>query len=198
MLNFPKFRKLSTAQALDFYANTYEKCSGLPVPMAYLESNHVFGIYLDNKMIGGFILGSGEQLRTIEFFAAPEVHEKLYTQMEAPNSYTEICCFWIDRAYRRKTSINYFIWVSMAYALKKYGTEHIVFGTCSRRLAALYSATPRSIFLHSDFIKNKQTFIYVARKKGCVGGILQIVYHKLKRLLHLVGKRHLPAALYKF
>ncbi len=192
MLHFPKFRKLSTTQALDFYANTYEKCSGLPVPMAYLESNHVFGIYLGNKMIGGFILGSGEQLRTIEFFAAPEVHEKLYAQMEAPNSYTEICCFWIDRAYRRKTSINYFTWVSMAYALKKYGTEHIIFGTCSRRLAALYSATPRSVFLHSDFIKNKQTFIFVARKKGCVSGILQIVYHKLKRLFQITVKQVVP------
>lgn len=194
MLHLPKFRKLSTIQELEFYAETYEQCSGLPVPMTYLEANQVFGIYLQGKMVGGFILGSGEQLRTIEFFAAPEIHEQLYTRMETPDSYTEICCFWIDRTYRRKTSINYFIWVSMAYALKKYGSKNIIFGTCSPRLAALYSATPRSVFLHSDFIKNKQTFIFIAKKKGCIGGILQIVYHKLKRLLQITGKRAFSAA----
>lgn len=197
MLHFPKFRKLSTGQELNFYAETYEQCSGLPVPSSYLEANHIFGIYIQNRMIGGFILGSGNQLRTIEFFAAKEAHESLYNQMEVLNSYTEICCFWIDRAFRSKTIINYFIWLSMAYALKKYGTENIIFGICSRRLAALYSATPCSVFLHSDFIKNKQTFIYVARKKGCIGGIAQIVWYKLKRLLRIVKKRHSPVVFSK-
>lgn len=189
MYTIPKFKKLSTDQELHFFATTYEQNSGLPVPMAYLQDNHVFGIYLRKKMIGGFILGSGQHLRTVQFFAAKEKHQELFQRMEPLESYTEICCFWIERAYRRKTIINYFIWVSMALSLKKYGTKNIIFGTQSSRLAALYSATDKSVFLHSDKIKNRQTFIYVARKKGCVTGILQIVYYKFKRLLHIVKKR---------
>ncbi len=193
MKSFPKFKKLQNDKDLDYFAVTYEKCSGLAVPASYLKNNKVYGIYIKSKMIGGFILCSGEDLRTIEFFAAKDKHESLFQKMSPKNTYTEICCFWIDRAFRKKTGINYFIWVSMAYALKRYGTENIIFGTNSRRLAALYSTTPRSIFLHSDLIKNKKTFIFTARKRGCVRGILQIVYHKFLRFLKLEAKRKLPS-----
>ena len=105
--------------------------------------------------------------------------------MNKPETYTEICCFWIGREYRRKTMINYFIWLSMAFSLKSYGTENIIFGTNSRRLAELYTSTPRTVSLHSDRIKNKNTFIFTAKNKGSVLGILQIVFHKLKRKIRI-------------
>ncbi|MEL7123517.1 MAG: hypothetical protein AAFO07_29010 [Bacteroidota bacterium] len=180
---FPKFKKLSDAQVLGYYASTYEKNSGLAVPMDYLKNNHVFGIHYQGKMIGGFILGSGGHLRTIEFFAAKEKHEALYQQMDSVDTYTEICCFWIDKAFRKRTFINYFTWVAMAYSLKKWGTKNIIFGTNSIRLAALYATTPKSIPLHKDKVNKKRTFIFVAKKKGSMKGILEIVYHKFVRLI---------------
>lgn len=189
MFNLPVLKKLNATQDINFFAETYLKCSGLAVPNSYLETNQVFGIYINKQMIGGFILGSGDQLRTIEFFAAQELHESLYTKMKTPETYTEICCFWIDRAFRKKTMINYFVWLAMAFSLKAYGTENIIFGTCSRRLADLYSITPRSVFLHSDRMKNKNTFIYTAKNKGSVRGILHIVFYKFKRKIHIEWKR---------
>jgi len=193
----PVLKRLKDKESHDSYATTYEQCSRLTVPQEYLKANQVFGIYLKRKLIGGFILGCGAPLRTIDYFANKENHFDLYQQMGAPNTFTEICCFWIDESYRKKTMVNYFIWIAMAYSLKRYGTENIVFGTNSRRLAALYSTTARTLFLHQDRINKKRTFIFTAKRKGCVLGILEIIYFKLKRKLKLSNDKRTISATMK-
>ena len=181
MFNLPILKRLEKQSALATYAAVYQQCSGLNVPQDYLQNNQVFGIEIKGKLIGGFILGCGAPLRTVDYFARKENQYDLYEQIGAPNTFTEICCFWIDPVYRTKTLINYFVWVCMAYTLKRFGKENIIFGTNSRRLAALYSTTAKSIFLHSDKIGPKRTFIYVAKRKTALRGILEIVYFKFKR-----------------
>ena len=191
MKTLPRLRRLTSTPDYQAFAQKYEQCSKLPVPQDYLEANHVFGIYLKNYLIGGFILGCGAPLRTVRFFAQADKQDQIYQQLGAPNTFTEICCFWIDSGYRKKTTINYFIWISMAYALKRYGTANIIFGTNSSRLAALYSTTKRSIFLHQDRINRKSTYIFTAARRGCVKGILEIVYFKFKRKLQLEKTRQM-------
>lgn len=187
MLGLPKLKLIETQEELSFFGEVYFRNSGLPVPEQYLANNRnkVFGIYLKGEMIGGFILGNGPDYRTIEVFAKEELHVQLYDQMFARDQYTEICCFWIKKAYRTKTGINFFIWLSMAFSLKKYGSKYILFGTCSRALAKLYATTPKSILFHTDRINKKHTFIFQAVRKTCITGILEIVKFKLYRVLNI-------------
>ncbi len=187
MLGLPKLKLIENQKELSFFGKVYFKNSGLPVPEQYLNNprNRVFGIYYKKEMIGGFILGNGPDFRTIEVFAKEEIHDELYANMQGRANYTEICCFWIKKTYRTKTSINFFIWLSMAYSLKKYGSRYFLFGTCSRALAKLYATTPKSILLHTDRINKKHTFIFWAVRKTCISGILEIVKFKLYRVLNI-------------
>ena len=189
---FPVMRQLITKESLENFSKIYFKASGLPIPESYLyhSENMVFGIYWKQELIGGFILGKGSSFRTIELFAQKDKHENLFAQLKDKQLYTEICCFWIKKQVRTKTSLNFFIWLSMAYALKRYGTKYVLFGTCSRSLAYLYSATSRVKFLSQDFINKKATFIFWAEQRNAISGISEIVLFKLKRILKISKKTH--------
>lgn len=186
----PILRQLKTRELRESFSTIYAKASGLPIPENYLhnEKNRVFGIYKKQELIGGFILGQGASLRTIELFANEEKHEALYETLNEKGAFTEICCFWIQRKVRTKTSLNFFIWLAMAYALKRYGSPYIIFGTCSRSLAHLYSVTSKVKFLSEDFIKRKPTFIFWSKYSHAFSGIAEIVLYKLKRTMRIVKK----------
>lgn len=182
--------QLRTEASREVFSEIYGKASGLPIPESYLHhpNNRVCGVYKNQVLIGGFILGQGSDFRTIELFAKEEKHNTLYQQLEDRALYTEICCFWIKKEVRTKTFLNFFIWLSMAYALKRYGTPYVLFGTCSRSLARLYSTTSKVKFLSEDFINRKPTFIFRGKQSNAISGISEIVFHKLKRILKITNK----------
>ena len=184
-MKMPRFKKLKSVNQFTQYANTYYQCSGLGVPEEYLRTNQVFAIYVQKKMIGGFVLGSGTSLRTIEYFAATDNKPGLYENIGPGDTCTEICCFWIDPQYQNKTMLNYFIWFCLAIALKRYSKAKVVFGTQSPRLAALYGATLRSVLIHKDRVNKKRTFIFRGRKRDSIVGISQILWYKAKRILQV-------------
>lgn len=198
MMNFlPQLRQIETTNERRNFAEVYLKSSGLPIPDSYLyhANNRIFGIYWKQTLIGGFILGNGPDFRTIALFAQPEEQPEIYEGLEERSSYTEICCFWIKREYRTKTALNIFVWLSMTYALKFYGTTYFLFGTCSRSLAQLYGQTSKSILIHEDVVKKKQTFIFWAKRSSCVAGMLEIIGYKLRRTFKITRQRKVTAAI---
>jgi len=185
MLHFPKLKCLQNKHELNVFANHYFQCSSFNVDRTYYESNQVFGIYYKGQMIGGFVLGTGEILRTLEVFVGDEYRGSLYQQVQQSVPHTEMCCFWIAPIYRKQTLLNFFVWFCVAYALRVYGTSQLIFGTNSIRLAALYSAASKSTLLHRDFLNQKQTFVFVGSRKHCLLGVAQILHYKIKRLIKI-------------
>ena len=185
MMYLPLFNKMNNVSEFELFAQKYQECSGFNVDMDYFTSNQVFGIYHKKQLIGGFVLGQGAALRTVEVFAGEESRAALYQQIQAAGVPTEMCCFWMDAAYRKHTVLNFFIWGCVAYALQVYGTPLLVFGTCSARLARLYSSASESMVIHTDFIHQKQTFVFMGPRKYCLLGVWQILSYKTKRLLNM-------------
>lgn len=190
MLHFPKFTQIHNSAEIDVFANSYFQCSGFNVNRDYYETNQVFAIYYQGNMVGGFVLGAGKTLRTLEVFAGNEHRDNLYLQVQEAQTHTEMCCFWMASDIRKKTRLNFFVWLCVAYALWACGTPQLIFGTNSVRLAALYSATPKCRLLHSDFLNQKHTFIFTGPRKDCLIGVAQIMYYKMKRLAKIAGKRN--------
>ena len=193
MLHFPKFTQIHNSAEIDVFANSYFQCSGFNVNRDYYETNQVFAIYYQGNMVGGFVLGAGKTLRTLEVFAGNEHRDNLYLQVQEAQTHTEMCCFWMASDIRKKTRLNFFVWLCVAYALWAYGTPQLIFGTNSVRLAALYSATPKCRLLHGDYLNHKQTFIFTGPRKDCLIGVAQILYYKMKRLAKIAGKRNKPS-----
>ncbi|MDF1695038.1 MAG: hypothetical protein P1U56_04370 [Saprospiraceae bacterium] len=197
-MNFiPTFKQITNHEELSNFSQKYFTCSGLPIPDDYMQNeiNRVFAVYWKSELVGGFILGRDVNFRTLEFFAKKEKQSKVIDQLEELSNYTEICCFWIQKKHRTNTYINMYIWLAMTYALRMYGTQYFLFGTCSRSLARLYAQTPKSIQIHRDRINNKATFIFKAHRSSCVSGMLEIISHKLKRTVKTLEP---PKAISKF
>ena len=190
MLHLPRFTQINHSNEIDAFASAYFQCSGFNVNRDYYEANQVFAIYWQGRMVGGFVLGAGATLRTLEVFAGAAHRDALYQQVQQAAKPTEMCCFWMDMSIRKKTGLNFFVWLCVAYALWAYGTPQLIFGTNSVRLAALYSATPKCRLVHGDYLNHKQTFIFTGPRKDCLIGVAQILYYKMKRLAKIAGKRN--------
>lgn len=187
MLPFLSFSTLTNPQDIDTFSQEYARCSGFVVPRDYYETNRVFAARWKGSMIGGFVLGAGKTLRTLEVFSGNESRERLYEQIQQSDSPTEMCCFWIDPVCRKKFWLNLYVWLCVAYALQVYGCQRLIFGTNSARLAALYNSSRKSELIHSDRIREKQTFIFTGRRSDCLMGIINILSYKISRLLHTKG-----------
>lgn len=189
MAFIPKFKKINNAEELDVFASTYTQCSGFNVNRDYYENNQVFGIYCQERMVAGFVLGTGETLRTLEVFVGEEHRSGLYQKVTDTVPHTEMCCFWMEPGTRKKTLLNFFVWFCVAYALRFFGTQQLLFGTNSVRLATLYSAASKAKLIHSDYLKQKRTFVFSGPRRYCLLGVAQILWYKLKRTLKIVNQR---------
>jgi hypothetical protein len=185
----PTFRKITNPTELGVFAATYTDCSGFTVNRDYYESNQVFAVFWQGSMVGGFVLGAGERLRTLEVFAGQESRDDLYRHVKQARPHTEMCCFWMDPTFHKKTWLNFFVWLCVGYALRVFGTPQLIFGTNSARLAALYSATPKCHLLHADYINQKRTFIFTGPRRDCLVGVAQILKYKIKRLGKVAERR---------
>lgn len=194
MAFLPRFKKIDHAQDLDVFAQTYTQCSGFNVNRDYYENNQVFAIYWHQRMIAGFVLGQGKTLRTLEVFVGTESRNALYQLVaETTLAHTEMCCFWIASDLRKKTLLNFYVWSCVAFALRVYGTKQLIFGTNSVRLAALYSTAAQANLIHSDFLNQKQTFVFAGPRKYCLLGVAQILWYKFKRIMKIASKRNQPS-----
>lgn len=191
MISIPFLKRLENKTQLKEYSAMYLRCSGLPIPERYLQNpnNRVYAIQYNNEMIGGFILGKGQSLRTLEVFARPEDRLRLYESLGETSEFTEITCFWIAPKYRKHTSLNTFTWLSLAYTLRRFSNPKILFGTCSASLARLYGVTPKSQLIHKDFVNGKRTFIFQSERKVSVKGFLEILRFKFNRTAKIHRKR---------
>ena len=190
-MNLPSFKKINQAAGIDAFTQHYFECSGFQVNREYFESNQVFGIYVKGSLIGGFVLGTGTTLRTLEVFASETHRSELYNTVQYPESPTEMCCFWSAPAFRQVTWLNFYTWVCVAYAMQFHSTSQLIYGTCSARLAALYSNASQSRVLHTDNVNGRRTFIFIGPRKYCLLGVAEILLYKAKRLLKIKSDRHL-------
>lgn len=191
MIHLPQLKQLRKEPELESFSTFYFQNSGLSIPDAYLKaaSNRVFSIQLNGQMIGGYILGKGARLRTLEIFSSPSIREKLYQSLGDTSDYTEITCFWIKSSVRENTNINTFIWLSLAFSLLIHGAPQILFGTCSAPLARLYGVTSKSVRIHEDRMNGKRTFIFRSKRNVSLWGFLEIIRFKWKRTRRIKRKK---------
>lgn len=189
MFNLPSLKVLKGQAELAAFARRYENISGLAVSTNYLSTVgvQVFGFYLKDKLIGGFLLGTGDEFRSVQLFARAEQHASVYHKMGLPHHYTEICCLWLTPRARQQRWVNLACWVKFTVALQLHASQYLLFGTCSWGLAALYASSRKSMLIHEDLINNRPTYIFVADKKSVLPGMGNVIWHKVTKMFHLMS-----------
>jgi len=79
-----QFKKLDTITELELFLKINEKNSGLAAPLVYLKSSKVFTLFSSGRMIGGFVLGEGSNLRTVELGAQKGEQNGLHCRLVQP------------------------------------------------------------------------------------------------------------------
>lgn len=171
-------KKLKTIQDLLLFKSKYEKLSGLNLPLNYLENADVYAFKKKGKLIGGFILSIRRPYRTIDIFISESKLKTISSLFKDPK-YCEVCCFWIERRFRKRSFYNAKFWLQLAYKIQTQSKDVILFGTNSRGLAKMYGFPSVSLLFHKDRIQDRDTFVFIARRKDFILGILEIVYSKI-------------------
>lgn len=172
-------KTLTSNHDLLAFSQAYQKASGLPVPIAYLEQSKVYAFYSRGTMVGGFVIGQASPLRTLEVFVKDDKQENLCQELNDLQNYCEVCCFWISHSYRKHLLTNIKCWLKMAYAVKYQNKPFVLFGTNNKGLAYIYGYPFKSLLLHEDEINNRNTYVFLARKKDFAGGVWEIIWAKL-------------------
>ena len=110
---------LTSQEAFQNFQSAYEACSDLAVPLTYLQQGKVYGLYKGGAMISGYVIASSEQLRTVEVFSSLENRQSIYTELGNSENYCEVCCFWIDKTYRKNWLLNIRCWLAMAATVER-------------------------------------------------------------------------------
>ncbi len=164
------------------FRQLYHDLSGLDIPGSFLCENRVYGFYHRSRLIGGFILAENPALRTIEVFAQCDNRSPLYSKINDLGRCTEVCCFWMSLAYRKRAGVNAYAWLVMAlYGSLRFRSKMILFGTNSTGLAKMYAYPKNSLLFHRDRIEDKETYIFIAKRIHFFAGVFTIVWSKLMR-----------------
>ena len=173
-------KKLVHFEEFNEFKTRYEKVSGLTLPLEYLQRSCVFAFFKGHQMVGGFVLSDKSPLRTIDVFIAPDQRQRIAEHIGVDQC-VEVCCFWIDRKYRRNLLFNTYFWLKLAYTVNALNHKFVLFGTNSKGLAKMYGYPKNALLYHQDNINNIDTFVFIALKKKFAGGIWEIILAKLLR-----------------
>ena len=171
-------KRCTNIHELKEFQSKYEAISGLALPYEYLESSDVYVYQQNNRIIGGFVLGYQLPFRTVEVFAS-EINRPNLRRVFNKEQFCEICCFWVDKAYRKKLLVSVTVWLKMAYTVKTQKQPFVLFGTNSKGLTKMYGYPKNSCLYHKDHVSNKHTFVFLARRTDFFGGVWEIVVSKL-------------------
>ena len=170
--------KTNSKQDYLAYKAKYESISGLLLPYEYLANSDVYVFKNKDEIIGGFILGFNSPLRTVETFVS-EINILSFSNLFQGDNFCEVCCFWINKSYRKNPFYNSRCWLEMAYAIRRQPKDYILFGTKSKGLAKMYNYPKASELVHKDNIGSQQTYIFLARRNQIVLGTCQLISSKL-------------------
>jgi hypothetical protein len=179
------------------FKERYESASGLLLPESYLHANQVFGLVRNNLIIGGFILGTTQPLRTYLVFAN-ETNWPVINSQIGQIALCEICCLWLARKYWNWLTTS-FLWFNAARIVSRRKEDMVVFGTISKGNMILYRSTLHAQLIHHDLVdihgSKKSSWIYGIPVKWFFidinWGLALRFYHHILKSVNKAGSRHL-------
>lgn len=179
-------KKLQHQHELLLYCKLYEKSSGLKLEIDYLNTSMVYGLFVEQKLVGGYVLHStSTSSRTLNCFVSPSNIGHITNQISLDKT-TEICCFWISRKMKKFKFHSSYLWIDIAMRTFFSYKNYYFYGTNNRGLAALYSMPRVTKLMHIDHINGRPTWTFYTKKSQMLRCIWSIIgprinpFHKLK------------------
>ena len=70
-------------------------------------------------------------------------------------------------------------WFHMCYTTASQEKPYLLFGTNVKGLAIVYGGPKKSVLFHTDIVEGKNTYVFLARRKDLMGGLVELVFRKL-------------------
>lgn len=171
--------KLNSASEISEFKKRYEKISGLEIPESFLIDSKIYAFQKDKEIVGGFILSNKRPLRTLQIFTKNKILRSKINSLD-PSSILEVCCFWIEKKYRKKKLFPLLVWLRMAIQITRQKEKFIIYGTNSEGLAKIYGHPKGSELINNEIISLRNNYIFMARRSQILIGTLKIIISKIK------------------
>ncbi|MDX1756225.1 MAG: hypothetical protein R3175_09220 [Marinobacter sp.] len=132
------YRLLSGADRLQEYQQAFEQASGNAVAMGYLEEARVIGLFRRGRMIGGFVLKNGPNLRYANMLQHHS--DKLPFELD---KVVEITCYFLTEKSPMLSSVAGLI---IALECWRGGSDYVLAGTRIEKVYRTHSRVIPNVF----------------------------------------------------
>jgi hypothetical protein len=131
-----KCRVIRTDDELKQYVDRFAEYSGIVYPFQYLRPAKVFGMFDSEKLVGGFILADGDNIRWMK--QIPLENNEFFKSVD-PSMLVELNGVWLDASLRKSNKTIDF-WSYVAKEIVAFGKPIPTFAYITERkgLAELY------------------------------------------------------------
>lgn len=134
-----KIRKIGTTDELYDYIEKTSDQIGVRFPIEYLEKARVVGIFMDGKLLGGFAIVPGKNLRVLE-----SIKDKK-KNIQIPENVSELTGLWLDESIRSFFSTR--LWIHIYFDILTHENQYFVYSYSLKKknLRKLYDNFPKQV-----------------------------------------------------
>lgn len=194
-------KRIKKQDEMKQYIDFADRYIGVRFPLEYFQGAHVYALFVDGKMVGGYAIVVEGSFRILE-----SLKDKDVGPIET-KGLAEITGLWLNQRHARKFSVC--LWSHMIYGILKSRKSAFIFSytLSSESLEKLYSVIPTKVIYrgkiealegmkYDDFesieiVKKWDALLLpvsnpkflLKRSKGLLGGVLPAVRNRLKESL---------------
>lgn len=169
-----KLRPLVSGLERRDFRDAYAAASGYEVPLEYLSSQQVFGCVRDDRLVGGFVLGTQTPFRTLNRIPEP-ARSEVAAQLDLDDT-LELACLWLAPELRKgRHSVRF--WLLFARAVTAQPRRAVVMGTEAAGLRRLYEGGgPTLLYDGPVTVDGKSTcgWIYTGPTRSFWPGVMRM------------------------
>ncbi|MGR7026610.1 hypothetical protein [Geodermatophilus sp. URMC 62] len=180
--------------ALQTFAEEYERASGYRVPERHLRRSQVLGMVMQGRLVGGGVLSDAAPLRTLQRLPRPE-REELAGRL-AGRSLVDVTCVWLGAGHRGG-ALSALFWGTLLRRIRATGAELVLFGTEQPGLHRLYRTVHADLLYRGPVTVDGQErdgWVFLKRNGSPWPVLVRMTLHRARRRAgrRIGGPSHRP------
>lgn len=144
-----KIRELDDDIEVEKFLVKFKDNIGVKLSLSYSKQGKVFGAYVDNQLVGGFMVITEPSYRSLMFVPDHVKDEDPILKSNSIRDFVEVNGFWIENRYRA-TNLSTKIWLSIRKEVLRANKTYLLlmYNAENKGLAKIYAnMKPKRIYL---------------------------------------------------
>jgi hypothetical protein len=159
-----KQKWIQTDSELNKFISIFDRISGNPLDKSYLKAAQVRGFYINNELVGGYVINVKQPLRYFEWVPHSNRENARVNKHLDQGKSVEITCIWGDQTKTSRLKRRWIYWMCVFDAMRT-GQTWIVGGSTIPKVAKIHrQVLPKLIYSGTTTLpQNPEGQLYCSR-----------------------------------